>query len=198
MPSCTSSAGSTPDSRSRIIQPSVRTVSLTQKGIRHSTNRSDLMRPRTSLAIVQATGKASSSVISVARMDMLAVRTKVCQYSGSSINVRYCARLGTYCRGATRSRSDSTARSICGSTIRPSSQISAGASSSQSISRACTVADAAFAAIALGAARGKADRLLRIKTEGNGLANAQIGKTAGLRQRDAKFHAAGRLTQQNG
>ena len=79
MPSLTRNAGNTPDSRSRIIQPSVRTVSLTQKGIRHSTSSRDLTRPRTSLAIVQAIGKASSSVMNVARTDISAVRTNVCQ-----------------------------------------------------------------------------------------------------------------------
>ena len=35
----------------------------------------------------QATGKASSSVQAVARIDITAVRTKVCQYSGSSTKV---------------------------------------------------------------------------------------------------------------
>ena len=42
MPSFTSKEGSTPDSRSRIIQPSVRTVSLTQKGIKHTMKSSEL------------------------------------------------------------------------------------------------------------------------------------------------------------
>jgi hypothetical protein len=36
-----------------------------------------------------ATGKAISSVATVARIDIIAVRTNVCQYSGSSMNVAY-------------------------------------------------------------------------------------------------------------
>ena len=54
--------GSTPDSRSRIIQPSVRTVSLTQNGIRHRTNSSDFAPPARDLGDVHATGNAISSV----------------------------------------------------------------------------------------------------------------------------------------
>ena len=70
MPSFTSSDGSTPDSRSRIIQPSVRTVSLTQNGIRHNMKSSELARPRASFAMIQAMGNASSSVRKVAITDM--------------------------------------------------------------------------------------------------------------------------------
>jgi hypothetical protein len=47
------------------------------------------------LAIVQAIGNAISSVMAVAISDITAVRTKVRQYSGSSIKVRYCAKLGS-------------------------------------------------------------------------------------------------------
>ena len=65
-PSFTSSAGSTPDSLSKIIHPSVRTVSLTQKGMRQMMNSSEPARPRASLAMIQATGNASSSVRNVA------------------------------------------------------------------------------------------------------------------------------------
>ncbi len=79
MPSFTSRAGSTPDSRSRIIHPSVRTVSLTQNGIRHSMKRSELARPRASFAMIQAIGNASTSVRKVAMTDMTAVRTNTCQ-----------------------------------------------------------------------------------------------------------------------
>ena len=78
-PSFTSSAGSTPDSRSRISQPSARTVSLTQNGIRHTTNSSELARPRAILVMTQATGNATSNVSAVASADMMAVRTKTCQ-----------------------------------------------------------------------------------------------------------------------
>ena len=95
MPRSTSKRGSTPDSRSRIIQPSVRTVSLTQNGIRHSTNSTDFARPRAIFAMYQAAGNAISSVQAVARIDITAVRTKVCQYSGSSKNVRYWSRLNS-------------------------------------------------------------------------------------------------------
>src|SRR5271165_6406225 len=45
-PSLTNSAGRTPDSRSRIIHPKVRTVSLTQKGMRHTMKSSEPKRPR--------------------------------------------------------------------------------------------------------------------------------------------------------
>jgi hypothetical protein len=68
----------------------VRTVSLTQNGTRQRTNSTDFVRPRAILAMYQATGKAMSSVHSVASIDIAAVRTNVCQYSGSSTNVRYC------------------------------------------------------------------------------------------------------------
>ena len=56
-PSFTSKAGSTPDSLSKIIQPSVRTVSLTQNGMRQMMKSSDPARPRASLAMIQAIGK---------------------------------------------------------------------------------------------------------------------------------------------
>ena len=79
MPSFTSKEGSTPDSRSRIIQPSVRTVSLTQNGIKHSMKSSELARPCASFAMIHAIGNASSSVKSVAMTDITAVRTNTCQ-----------------------------------------------------------------------------------------------------------------------
>src|ERR1700685_2582942 len=110
-PSFTSSAGRTPDSLSRIIHPSVRTVALTQNGMRQMMNSSEPARPRASLAMIQATGNASSSVNDVAITDMTAVRTNTCQYRGSAKKVLYCARLAEYWRGPTRSRKDSTARS---------------------------------------------------------------------------------------
>ena len=71
--------GSTPDSRSRIIQPSVRTVSLTQNGMRHRTNSIDFARPCAIFAMYHATGKAIASVQTVAKIDIVAVRTNVCQ-----------------------------------------------------------------------------------------------------------------------
>ncbi len=43
--------------------------------------------------MVQAIGNASSSVQAVATIDITAVRTKVCQYSGSSMKVPYWRRL---------------------------------------------------------------------------------------------------------
>src|ERR1700733_6878932 len=98
-PNFTSSAGNTPDSLSNIIPPSVRTVSLTQKGMRQMMNSRELARPRASLAMIQATGNASSNVRSVAITDITAVRTNTCQYKGSVKKVRYCARLATYWRG---------------------------------------------------------------------------------------------------
>ena len=139
MPKDTSSAGKTPDSRSRIIQPSVRTVSLTQNGIRHITNSIERVRPRAILAIVHAIGNASSKVIAVASTDITAVRTKVCQYSGSSMKVWYWRRLGSYSPGATRARNDRIARSTCGNTTRPTSHSSAGAISSASSRRLCGI-----------------------------------------------------------
>ena len=92
-----------------------------------------LMRPRAIFAIVQAMGKASSNVNAVARMEMTAVRTKVCQYSGSSMKVRYCSRLASYSRGATRTRSDKMPSSTCGSTSNSSSHNATGASIRSSI-----------------------------------------------------------------
>ena len=62
----TSRDGNTPDSRSRIIQPRVRTVSLTQNGIRHTRNSAAAARPRAIFAMTQAMGKATSSVSTVA------------------------------------------------------------------------------------------------------------------------------------
>ena len=66
----------------------VRTVSLTQNGIRQRTSRTDLACPRAILTMYHAVGKPIASVHAVAMIDMAAVRTKVCQYSGSSMNVR--------------------------------------------------------------------------------------------------------------
>src|SRR5580658_244361 len=79
MPNFTSSAGSTPDSRSRIIQPRVRTVSLTQNGIRHTTNNNEPERPRASFAMIHAIGNAMSKVSTVAITDSTAVRAKTRQ-----------------------------------------------------------------------------------------------------------------------
>src|SRR5665213_3293102 len=96
IPSFTSKDGSTPDSRSRIIQPSVRTVSLTQNGMRQTMNSREPARPRASFAMIQAMGNASTRVKNVANTDITAVRRNTCQYNGSAKNVRYCAKLGAY------------------------------------------------------------------------------------------------------
>ena len=48
----------------------------------------DFACPRAILTMYHAVGKAINSVHAVAMIDMAAVRTKVCQYSGSSMNVR--------------------------------------------------------------------------------------------------------------
>src|ERR1700693_4948984 len=106
IPSFTRNDGKTPDSRSKIIQPRVRTVSLTQKGIKQRMNSQELARPRTSFAMIHAIGNVSSNVSSVPTTDINAVRTNTCQYRGSAKKVLYWARLATYCRGPTRSRNE--------------------------------------------------------------------------------------------
>src|SRR6185369_3941858 len=202
IPTSTKRRGSTPDSRSRIIQPSVRTVSLTQNGIRHRMKSTDLDRPRAIFAMYQATGNEISKVHSVARIDIPAVRTKVCQYNGSSKKVRYWLKLNSYTRGATRALSDSTASSRCGSTIRPTSQTSAGAISSNSARRArcccdgypvATPADELSAMIACA----EADRALRVDAERYLFVDAEVGKTPGLRQRYPDLRAGGLLADQH-
>src|ERR1700722_2216242 len=197
-PSFTSKAGRTPDSLNKIIQPSVRTVSLTQNGMRQMMNSSDPARPRASLAMIQAIGNASSSVKSVANTDMTAVRRNTCQYSGSAKKVLYWARLATYWRGPTRSRKDSTARSTCGSMIRAPSQSTAGASSRTSTSRACQRESMALSILPRRAGtRREAHRARGIEAEGHLIVGLQVRELPGLGQRDAKFAASPRLLQQH-
>src|SRR6266853_1125995 len=195
-PRRTSSAGNTPDSRSRIIQPSVRTVSLTQNGIRHTTNSSALMRPRASLAMVHAIGNATSNVRTVASADMSAVLTNTCQYNGSLKNVRYWARLTAYARGATRSRNDNSARSTCGSTISANSHSSAGASKSPSIRRRYQSVAARVSGMAVGSR--ETDGPLRIETEIDARAGLQVRIGPGLRQRNAELDTTLQFAQQHG
>ena len=57
----------------------MRTVSLTQNGMRQRTNRIDFGRPRATFAMYHATGNAIASVQIVAKIDIVAVRTNVCQ-----------------------------------------------------------------------------------------------------------------------
>src|SRR3984957_7982002 len=198
-PNFTSSAGRTPDSLSRIIQPRVRTVSLTQNGIRQMMNSSEPARPRASLAMIQAIGNASSSVKNVAITDMIAVRRKTCQYRGSAKKVLYCARLATYWRGPTRSRKDKIARSTCGNMIRAPSQSSAGASSNPSARRPCQRASAAPLGILSRRAvpRGKTDCAGGIEAEHHFFLRLEVGKLTRLGKRDAKFAAGLRFQQQN-
>src|SRR5580658_6838562 len=198
-PNFTSRVGSTPDSLSSIIQPSVRTVSLTQKGIRQMMNNSEPARPRASLAMIQAMGNASSSVIRVAITDMTAVRTNTCQYRGSAKKVLYCARLAAYALGPVRSRKDSTARSTCGNMISEPSHSRAGASNRPSARRACqdvSVADLSILARRPGSRR-KAHRPGGIETEQYFLLGLEVGKLAGLGQRDAEFPASPHLLEQH-
>src|SRR5271166_4905751 len=199
MPSFTSSPGSTPDSRNRIIQPSVRTVSLTQNGIRQTMNSSELARPRANFAMIQAIGNATSKVSSVAMIDITAVRTNTCQYRGSSKNVRYWAKLAAYWRGPMRSRNDSMAKSMCGNTISAPSHSSAGASSSHSVKLACQRRGTAVSAMLFdhpGACL-VAGRSLGIEAENHVLLHLEIRELAGLRQGDAKFPSGARLLQQH-
>ena len=79
MPRRASITGSTPDSRSRMSQPSVRTVSLTQNGIKQTTNSSALALPRATFVMTHAIGNAMTSVKAVATAESSAVRTKMCQ-----------------------------------------------------------------------------------------------------------------------
>src|ERR1700722_12368655 len=199
MPSFTSKAGRTPDSRSRIIQPRVRTVSLTQNGMRQMMNSSEPARPRASFAMIQATGNASSRVRNVAITDMTAVRRKTCQYRGSAKKVLYCARLATYWRGPTRSRKDRMARSTCGNMIRAPSQSRAGASNRPSARRPC---QRVFIAVSRVLSRGsgtgrKTHGSGGIETECHFLLWFQVGKLPRLRQGYAKFAARWRFLEQD-
>src|SRR6185437_655514 len=200
MPSFTSSDGSTPDSRSRIIHPSVRTVSLTQNGMRQTMNSREPARPRASLAMIQAMGNASSSVRKVANTDITAVRRNTCQYRGSAKNVRYCARLGAYWRGPTRSRKDSSARSMCGRMMRVPSQSSAGASNSPNTRRPCQRASMAELPIQprRAGSRREADRARGVEAEQHLFLRFQVRELPRLRQSDAKFPPAARFLEQYG
>src|ERR1700691_1240599 len=199
MPSFTSKAGRTPDSLSRIIHPSVRTVSLTQNGMRQMMNSRDPARPRASLAMIQAMGNARSRVRNVASTDMTAVRRKTCQYRGSAKKVSYCASLPEYWWGQTRSRKDSTARSTCGSTMRAPSQSRAGASSRPSASRPCQRGSMAGLGILSrrAGARRKAHGPRRIETERHLLLRPQVRKLPGLGQGNTKLAARTRFPQQH-
>src|SRR3984957_2024012 len=197
MPSFTNKAGSTPDSLSRIIHPSVRTVSLTQNGIRQMMNSREPARPRASLAMIQAIGNARSSVNNVAITDITAVRTNTFQYRGSAKKVLYCARLATYWRGPTRSRKDSIARSTCGRMISAPSQSRAGASSKPSARRACQRLGGSSILSRRTGTRRKTHRAGGIETEHHFFLGFQVGELPGLGQSDAKFAAASLLLQQN-
>src|SRR3984893_2930110 len=198
-PTLTSNAGSTPDSLSNIIHPRVRTVSLTQNGIRQMMNNREPARPCASLAMIQATENATISVNRVAATDMPAVRRNTCQYRGSEKKVLYCARLGAYWWGPIRSRNDSTARSTCGNIMRAPSQSSAGASSRPSARRPCQRGSTAalFILSRRSGTRRKARRTGGIETEYHFLLGFQVRKLPGLGQRYAKFAARARLLHQH-
>ena len=68
-------------------QPSARTVSLTQNGIRHRMKSVALALPCATFAMTHAIGKATSRVTAVATAERMAVRTNTCQYNGSEKNV---------------------------------------------------------------------------------------------------------------
>src|SRR3984893_7583995 len=198
-PTLTSNAGSTPDSLSNIIHPRVRTVSLTQNGIRQTMNNREPARPRASLAMIHAIGNASISVNRVAVTDMTAVRRNTCQYRGSEKKVLYCARLGAYWRGPIRSRNDSTARSTCGNIMRAPSQRSAGASNRPSASRPCQRGSIAALRILLRRAgtRREAHRARGIEAEYHFFLRLQVRKLPGLGQGYAKLAPSARFLQQN-
>ena len=189
-PSRTSSAGSTPDSRSRIIQPSVRTVSLTQNGIRHSMNSSERRRPRASLAMVQAIGNASSSV-------QRGGDDRHHRRAHEGVPVQRLVEEGAVLAQARlRSRA---ARRVRAATARPGRRAAARSGRPATAAPAPAAAAAAAARAARPARsgmrrrRGEAHRALRIEAEGDCLADAQIGEPPGLRQRDAQLGAAGWL-----
>src|SRR6476661_3870247 len=163
--------------------------------MRHRTNSVALVRPRAILAMYHAAGNAIASVQAVARMDITAVRTNVCQYSGSSTNVRYWSRLNSYTRGATRARNEITASSRWGSTIRPTSHTSAGASSSASATRWCDPYRSTVSAAI--AARGEACGAGRLDAERDRLAHRQVREASGLRQRDTDFRVRTHFTDQH-
>ena len=194
-PSDTRNAGKTPDSRSKIVHPSARTVSLTQNGIKHSKNISERTRLRAILAIVQATGKHTKSVSAVDTIDITAVRKKVCKYRGSSMNMRYCAKLGSYTRGAKRTRSDKYASSICGRMISPTSHKTTGANSSKTPSRISS-GPLRFASACI--RRSKTNGVLGIEAKAQALSHLQSRVLPGLGQGDAQGCAAVRLPHQNG
>src|SRR3984893_6697588 len=179
-PILTSKAGRTPDSLSNIIQPRLRTVSLTQNGIRQIMNNREPARPLASLAMIHATGNASSRVKRVAITDMTAVRRNTCQYRGSAKKVLYCARLATYWRGPTRSRNDSTARSTCGNMMRAPSQSSAGASNKPSARRPCQRGSMAVLRILRFGTRREAHRPGGIEAEHHFLLRLEVRKLPGL------------------
>src|SRR5438552_3912308 len=87
-----------------------------------------------------------------------------------------------------RARSDSAASSTCGSTMRPTSQMAAGANRSSSASRARD-ANGSPAALPMAAARAKAHSAPRIETESNDFFDGEIGEASGLRQRDPDLRA---------
>ena len=104
-------------------------------------NSSDCGRPRASLAMYQATGNASSSVHAVATIDITAVRTNVCQYSGSSKKVPVLAQAELVDpRGDARAQRQQRQARRAAARSGPTSHSSAGASSSNSSRRACSAA----------------------------------------------------------
>src|SRR5215471_18416053 len=99
-------------------------------------------------------------------------------------------------RGATRARSDSTASSTCGNTIKPTSQMAAGASSRMSANRA-READGMETALTMTAARAEAHRALRVECERNRLVDGEVGEASGLWQRDPHLGARSLLVHEN-
>src|ERR1700691_4207224 len=84
-----------------------------------------------------------------------------------------------------RSRNDSSASCTCGRMISANSHSSAGVSSTASIMRRRQAAGLEVSD--MDAARGEADRALRIEAEEHLGTRFQIRQPAGLRQRDAKL-----------
>src|SRR5438128_5741583 len=85
-----------------------------------------------------------------------------------------------------RVRSDSIARSICGSTINPNSQMTAGASSNSKASRVRGAARSTVTAAFMCRWR-ETEHALGVEAEEHDFLLAQIGEATRLRQRDPEL-----------
>ena len=208
--SFTSSAGSTPDSRSRISQPSARTVSLTQNGIRHTHEQQCAGAAARHLGDDPGDrkGHQQGQRRGERRHDGGAHEHLPVERLGEECPVLQQARLVDVRRHALAAATG-CASSTCGSTISANSHSNAGASNNVRISRRRQEAFSSgmragsfggcFALCGSVPLARPLKQMARCgsKPKHDAFAHLEVGQAPGLRQRHAELEAAALLVEQH-